>query len=1093
MDRRFAFPVFRSICAGGLLTVCSLALVLMNAREPRHENSRNVDNHAATVRVATPPVFEAEAGRPKARRAPAPIPASSDMRRMDATASVQLFESYGKLPLRFEANQGQTDGDVKFLSRGKGYTMFLTSGGAVMAMRAPAKENKQSGDVRETEPGSRERGMESVRSTVLRMNLVGANCVARVVGGEELPGKSNYLIGNDPSKWRIDVPNYDRVKYESVYPGVDLVYYGHQGELESDFLVAAGADADAIRLRIDGAKRVRINREGDLELKMDGGEVVLGKPVVYQRSAGHTEKRIIAGRYTVKGKQEVGFAVGSYDKKEPLTIDPVLRYSTYLGGSASDNGSAIAVDAEGNAYVTGATQSTDFPTMNPLAGTNAGLYDVFVTKLNAAGTDLVYSTYFGGSGGDYGQGIAVDAEGNAYVVGITLSTNFPTMGFRFAPPSRIELPPFQGTFGGNYDAFITKLNAAGNALVYSTYLGGNGIDQGFGIAVDAAGNAYVIGSTTSTNFPTKTPLQGSLAGGQNTFVTKLNAVGSALVYSTYLGGNGSDYGKGIAVDPAGNAYVAGATNSTNFPTMNPFQATFGGGYDAFVTKLDAAGTALVYSTYLGGSGNESGYSIAADAAGNAYVTGSVESTDFPTKNPFQAGMTGSINAFVTKLDAAGTALVYSTYLGGNGFDFGTSIAVNAAGNAYVTGWASSTNFPTASPFQATLGGVQNAFVTKFDAVGSAVMFSTYLGGNGDDSGNGIAVDTAGSVYVTGGITSTNFPTKNPFQASSHGGDGDAFVTKLFVPAASGDFDADGRTDYAVWRPSSGAWLVIPSGDPSQYLVQQWGTAGDIPVPGDYDGDGKSDFAVWRPSNGTWFIVPSSNPSTPIIVQWGATLDGVEDVPVPGDYDGDGKTDLAVWRPSNGTWFIIPSSNPDTPIITDWGATLNGVEDVPVPGDYDGDGKTDLAVWRPSKGTWFIIPSSNPDTPIITDWGATLNGVEDVPVPGDYDGDGKTDLAVWRPSNGTWFIIPSSNPDTPIITDWGATLNGVEDVPVPRDYDNDGKTDLAVWRPSNGIWYVIPSSAPRTYTTTQWGISTDVPVQKPIGQTSQPRLGQGFDY
>ncbi|MFZ0823455.1 MAG: SBBP repeat-containing protein, partial [Terriglobales bacterium] len=400
---------------------------------------------------------------------------------------------------------------------------------------------------------------------------------------------------------------------------------------------------------------------------------------------------------------------------------------------------------------------------------NAGGYDAFVAKLNPSGSALVYSTYLGGIENDAVLGIAVNSSGNAYVAGWTASTNFPTMN------------PLQAVYGGgSSNAFVANLNPSGSALVYSTYLGGSCADSGSGIAVDSSGNAYVTGSTCSTNFPTMNPLQAANAGGYDAFVAEINPSGSALVYSTYLGGSGDDPGTGIAVDGSGNAYVTGQTNSTNFPTMNPLQAANAGGNDdAFVAKLNASGSALIYSTYLGGSGADGGTGIAVDSSDNAYVTGYTASTDFPTMNPLQAAYGGGgYDTFVAEINPSGSALVYSTYLGGSGVDHGSGIAVDSTGNAYVTGYTASTDFPTMNPLQAAYGGgSDDAFVAKLNPLGSALVYSTYLGGSHDDDGLGIAVDSSGNAYATGQTNSTDFPTMNPLQPTNGGGY-DVFVAKI---------------------------------------------------------------------------------------------------------------------------------------------------------------------------------------------------------------------------------------------------------------------------------------------------------------------------
>jgi hypothetical protein len=461
-------------------------------------------------------------------------------------------------------------------------------------------------------------------------------------------------------------------------------------------------------------------------------------------------RRDVRGGYVRKGASAIGFRLGSYDASRPLVIDPVLSYSTYLGGGGDEQGNLIALDTARNAYIAGRTASIDFPTTSGADSSLGGTQDAFVTKLNATGSALVYSTYLGGSGLDDGETLAVDANSNAYVIGFTFSSDFPTVG------------AVDSTLGGTEDAFVAKLNSSG-ALAYSTYLGGAGRDEGFGIAVDSAANAYAAGQTFSSDFPTVGALDSTLGGTDDAFVTKLNAAGSALSYSTYLGGSGSEQAGSIDLDSASNAYVPGFTSSSDFPTSaGAADTTLGGTTDAFVTKLNAAGSALSYSTYLGGSSDESvPFGIAVDGDLSAYVTSRTFSSDFPTTpDAFDSSLGGTQDAFVTKLNPSGSALDYSTYLGGSGTERSFSIAVDDA-RAWVTGRTSSSDFPTMDPLDSTLGGTQDGFVTKLNKPGAGLQFSTYLGGSGIDLGVGIALDSASpnpSAYVVGATGSSDFPT-----------------------------------------------------------------------------------------------------------------------------------------------------------------------------------------------------------------------------------------------------------------------------------------------------------------------------------------------
>ena len=602
-----------------------------------------------------------------------------------------------------------------------------------------------------------------------------------IVAVDETPLKVNYFIGNDPKKWHTAVLTSGAVLYKNIYKNIDLKVYGSEGRIEYDWIVKPGGDPRDIRFQYENVKRTRLDKEGNLLVATRFGELMHKKPVAYQPGvgSGNGSRATVESAFKKIGKNAFGFAVGAYDIGRELVIDPVvLAYSSYLGGSYIDVGYGIAADDSGNVYMTGQTQSTNFPILNQYTTDLSGV-DLFVTKIDttqSGNASLVYSTYLGGNNYDEGLGIAVDNSGNAYVAGITNSLNFPILN------------QFQESQGSN-DAFVTKLDTTkiGNAsLVYSSYLGGDNEDFGYGIAADNSGYAYVTGFTYSTDFPTLNQFQTWQGGEYDAFVTKLDTTQSgnaSLVYSTFLGGNGGDAGFGIAVDNSGNAAVTGNTQSTNFPTLNQYQIASGGGYDAFMTMLDttkSGNASLVYSTFLGGNSDDWGQAIAVDGSGNAFMTGYTYSTNFPTLNQYQAWQSDR-DVFVTKLDttkSGNASLVYSTYLGGNSADYGQGIEVDESGNAYLVGYTYSTDFPTLNQYQ-TDQGTEDAFVTKLDTTQSgnaSLVYSTFLGGNDGDAGFGIAIDNSGNAYVTGYTFSMDFPTQNQYQIDQpwH----DTFITKI---------------------------------------------------------------------------------------------------------------------------------------------------------------------------------------------------------------------------------------------------------------------------------------------------------------------------
>jgi hypothetical protein len=666
-------------------------------------------------------------------------------------------ELYGRLPLSFEANGGQTDPQVRYLSRGDGYSLFLTDSEAVLALSRGRAHQDVDAQAAAHAHGKNTRSKE-MRSDVVRMRLIGAKPNVHVTGTDRLPGTANYFIGNDPKRWRSDLPTYAKVKYEGVYPGVDLIYYGNQRQLEYDFAVRPGADPKTIHLRFTGADKLALDPGGDLRIAAAHGDITLRRPVIYQVEGG--EHRPVSGEFILLARNQVGFRVGAYDRSQPLIIDPILTYATYLGGSNGfDSATGIAVDNSGYMYITGAAGSTNFPTTQGSlqTGNSAGLGEAFVAKLSSTGSEASYVTYLGGQGGASAAAIVVDGSGNTYVTGSTSSGEFPVTTGAF----QTELPSYEYGSG-----FVSKLNSDGSSLVFSTFLaGGHGKSSCTAIALDSAGHTFVTGYTSSAAFPTTSGAFqstdiGSSNGVTNAFASEFSSDGTSLVYSTYLGGTtGSTHGTAIALDTNDDVYLTGYTTATDFPvSKGAFQFTLTGSQAAFVTAFNPSGSALIYSTYLGGTSSDSGYGIAVDGSGNAYVTGQAISSDFPiTPGVFQPTL-GGWNAFVTKVDPAGNKLIYSTFLGGSGRDSGAAIAIDGLGEAYLTGKAGSSNFPiTPNALGKYAPGGGDAFVSKLNATGTQLLYSTYLGGSQSDSGSDLVLDSSGNAYIAGLTYSSDFP------------------------------------------------------------------------------------------------------------------------------------------------------------------------------------------------------------------------------------------------------------------------------------------------------------------------------------------------
>jgi hypothetical protein len=920
--------------------------------------------------------------------------------------------NFGKFRLMFEQNNGQTDSAVKFVSRGQGYTMYLTKNEVVFSLKTAIEEQT------EKLPGKKDR--VDTKSDTMKMRFEGAKADVTMSAEDEALTKTNYYIGQ---KRFENLSNYGRVNYSALYDGIDAVFYGNAAnQLEYDFNVAPNADPDQIRLGLEGTKKISVDAHGNLIVETENTALMQQKPFAFQVVDG--EKRRVEVDYAIDGNT-VSFALGEYDVALPLTIDPAVDYLTYIGGAAFDQVFEIAADAQFNAYITGTTTSLDFHGETRSSSDGSG---VFAAKINADGTAFVYITILEGTDDDFGFGIAVNGNGEAFLAG-SASPNFPTTSGAY--------DTVHGTLN-NADAFAAKLNASGN-ISYSTFLGGAGHDMAFDIAIDASGRAYVAGETFSNvAFPTKNRYQGCgfvfpiSLDSLDAFLTVLNASGSDIIYSTCIGGSVTrDTAFSVAVDAANNAYLTGQASGGNFPTKNAAQGTSGGGTDAWIAKFNpslSGNDSLIYSTYLGGSGTDSAFSIAVAANGTAAITGITGSANFPLQNAIDS--TNQINeAFIAQYSSSGAKL-NSTFLGGADQDQGLSIALGNGGTIYVTGnTLSTTTFPTATPFQATNRGGRDAFVAKIRfGVNSnpGVSSASFLGGSGNEDASGIAV-RGNFIFIGGTTRSSNLlttPGSIKQTSTANATNPDGFVAKILDTRKDtiGAFDPiDTEFDLRNTLTAGAADIVVDRG-----------IVGDVAVAGDFNGDGRDTVStfnngIWKISNAN--VIVSGYPVAPFTANFGQA----GDLPVVGDWNNDGLDTLGVYRPSAGLFLLsnAPITSNNLSLAVDLTQRFGIAEDLPVAGDWDANGEDSVGVFRPSLGQFFLT-NDNVAAPGI-DISAFFGTNGDLPVAGDFDGNGIDTIGVWRTSTLEFFLsndnatianqfIFGASGDRPVIGDWDGKPN-----------------------------------------------------------------------